>query len=77
MPDAEARRAVEVRAARVSGVVGRVWDCETARRRAAFCTIVPVFVDRRFEETWKCTVLTAGLPGSMVGSWSVTECGVR
>ena len=33
MPDAEARRAVEVRAERVRGGVGRVWHWETERRR--------------------------------------------
>lgn len=74
MPDAEARRAVEVSAERVSGVVGRVWDWETARRRVVCCAIVPVVVDVRVEEVWKCTVLDAGW-GGMVGIWGVMECG--
>jgi hypothetical protein len=47
MPDAEARRAVELSAVRVSRAVGRVWDWETARRRVVFCTIVSVVVDVR------------------------------
>lgn len=75
MPDSDARRAVEVRAARVSGMVGRVWDWETARRRVVFCAIMLVLVDVRFEGVWKCTVLHAGL-GGMVGTWGVRLCEV-
>lgn len=62
---------MELSAASVSGVVGRVWHWETARRRVVFvAAIVPVVVDARFDEGWKWTVLNLGL-GGMVGVWGV------